>query len=104
MPTQNERFDHLFFEEPLVIPQKTLKEGEIVVVMASGWLPMSKEVHDDILNGPSFSEMLEAAAKADKEFKVLPLEEQARITAEREAVYEAERCSQCGCHPQEHGE
>lgn len=36
-------------------------------------------------------------------FAALPPEEQARIKAEREAAYEAERCTVCGCHPDEHG-
>lgn len=46
------------------------------------------------------TDAVEANAAA---FAALPPEEQARIKAEREAAYEAERCAVCGCHPDEHG-
>lgn len=64
---------------------------------------MSQELYDEVLSMPSWDEMqrqIEANAAA---FAALPPEEQARIKAEREAAYEAERCTVCGCHPDEHG-
>lgn len=53
---------------------------------------------------PPWDEMqrqIEANAAA---FAALPPEEQARVKAEREAAYEAGRCTACGCHPDEHGD
>ena len=63
------------------IAEEDRPEPEITVRKLVGWRPITQEV-------------LDAA---------LPPEEQARITAERKAKYEAERCTVCGCHPDEHG-
>lgn len=74
---------------------------QLNVRVASGWMTVARELLDDRL--PPWDEMqrqMEANARA---FAALPPEEQARITAEREAAYEAERCTACGCHPDEHG-
>jgi hypothetical protein len=64
-------------------------------------VPLSQEQWDDRL--PPWDELMRRAAAADRAFRALPPEEQARITAERAVAYEAERCETCGCHPDEHG-
>lgn len=65
-------------------------------------IPVSRELLADA--APSFEELLAAAHRAQVAFSLLPPEEQARILAEREAAYEARRCTECGCHPDEHGD
>lgn len=75
---------------------------QLNVRVASGWMTVSQELLDDRL--PPWDEMqrqMEANARA---FAALPPEERARIKAEREAAYEAERCTECGCHPDEHAD
>lgn len=69
---------------------------DVVVNRLTALLPVSAEMLEDRL--PSWGE-IEAAATA---FAALPPEEQERILAERKAAYEAERCTACGCHPDEH--
>jgi hypothetical protein len=51
---------------------------------------------------PPFDEMMRRIEENARAFAALPPEEQARIEAEREAAYEAQRCMACGCHPDEH--
>jgi uncharacterized protein YqiB (DUF1249 family) len=64
-------------------------------------VPVSREaLDDDVL--PPFPEMMRQIEENARRFRALPPEEQARIKAEREAAYEAERCQACGCHPDEH--
>lgn len=78
-----------------------MSEPEITVTMASAWMPVSQEMLDDVL--PPWDELMRMAEESDRAFRALPPAEQARILAEREAAYEAERCEHCGCHPNEHG-
>lgn len=83
------------------MPRKEI-DVQLNVRQVVHYMPVSREeVLDDRL--PPWDEMqrqMEANARA---FAALPPEEQARIKAEREAAYEAERCTACGCHPDEHG-
>lgn len=77
-----------------------MDQPEITVRRMVHVMPVPAELLEDAL--PPWDEMqrqMEANARA---FAALPLEEQARIKAEREAAYEAERCKACGCHPDEH--
>lgn len=76
-------------------------EPEIIVRQMRTVLPVSAEVYADRL--PPFSEMMRRIEENARAFAALPLAEQERITAERKAAYEAERCKACGCHPDEHG-
>lgn len=81
--------------------QEVDKPAEITVRQITHVMPVSRELLEDRL--PPWDEIerqMEANAAA---FAALPAEEQARILAEREAKYEAERCTVCGCHPDEHG-
>lgn len=64
-------------------------------------VPISDELLADAL--PPFEEIMRMAEEHDRAFRALPSEEQARITAERKAAYEAKRCPTCRCHPDEHG-
>lgn len=78
--------------------------SEITFHMATAMVPVSEEMLAEAKNMPSFLELLAMAEQRDREFRALPPEEQARIKAEREAAYDAERCTACGCHPSEHGD
>lgn len=63
--------------------------------------PVPAELLEDQL--PPWDVMMAQMEAAAAAFAALPPEEQQRITAERKAAYEAERCTACGCHPDEHG-
>lgn len=63
---------------------------------------VSREVLED--HPGTIGDMIRAAQEADRRFRAMPPEEQARIIAERKAAYEAQRCSSCGCHPDEHAD
>lgn len=65
-------------------------------------MPVSQEMLDDRL--PPWDEMERQMAENARKFAALPPEEQARIKAERKAAYEADRCTACGCHPDEHSD
>lgn len=65
-------------------------------------MPISAEVLADAL--PPWDVMMRQMEENARAFAALPSEEQERITAERKAAYEAERCEACGCHPDEHGD
>lgn len=77
-------------------------ESEIVVRRMSYAIPVSQEYLDDRL--PPFPDMMRMIEENERAFRALPPEEQARILAERKAAYEADRCTECGCHPDEHGD
>jgi hypothetical protein len=47
---------------------------------------------------PPWGELVQMIEENDRAFRALPPEEQARIVAEREAEYEAQRCPTCGHH------
>lgn len=69
------------------------------VVKVAYCVPASQELLDEALSMPRLDEILEQAQEADRAFRALPIEEQKRIKAEREAEYEARRCPTCGHHP-----
>lgn len=76
-------------------------EPELIVRQMRTVLPVSAGVLADAL--PPFPEMMRMIEENARALAALPLAEQERITAERKAAYEAERCEACGCHPDEHG-
>lgn len=67
------------------------------VHMVTAWMPVSREMVESAL--PPWDEMERQMADNARAFAALPPEEQARIRAEREAAYEAQRCPTCGTHP-----
>jgi hypothetical protein len=64
-------------------------------------MPISAEVLADAL--PPWDVMMRQMEENARAFAALPIEEQERITAEKKAAYEVERCEACSCHPDEHG-
>lgn len=72
------------------------------IITVSYAIPVSREVLEDAL--PPFDVIMQRIEENARAFAALPLEEQERITAERKAAYEAERCEACGCHPDEHSD
>lgn len=70
-------------------------------------IPMSREAVEDSMILPPGVNIFEHLAEQQRQFAALPLEEQARLLAEREAeraAAKAERtCPHCGCDPDEHG-
>jgi hypothetical protein len=67
-------------------------------------LPAYIVVPDDFQFQLTFEELMQRAAKYEATWRALPQEVRERIAAERKATYEAERCPQCGCHPDEHAD
>jgi hypothetical protein len=66
--------------------------------MVVAYVPVSRQMVDDQIL-PPWDELVRMAEERDREFRALPAEEQARILAERDAEYEAQRCPTCGHHP-----
>lgn len=72
----------------------------LTMTQHSAYIVVPQELIDDAL--PPWGEIERRIEENTRAFAALPLEEQARIMAERKATYEAERCTRCGCHPDEH--
>lgn len=70
------------------------------VVKHGALVPVSQELLDDAM---STEDMLRQADEQQRAFNALPAKERKRILAERKRAYEAQRCKECGCHPDEHG-
>ena len=77
-----------------------MSEPEITVRQMRVYMPVTQEALDDAL--PPWDVMMERIEENARAFAALPPEEQERIKAEKAAAYEAERCTECGCHPDEH--
>jgi hypothetical protein len=93
--------EHGLYARRFSIAAEDRMEPEITVHMATAYLPVAQEVLDNAL--PPFDVMMAQMEANAAAFAALPPEEQERITAERKAAYEAQRCPACGCHPDEHG-
>lgn len=72
----------------------------IRVQSMTAYMPVTQEMVDDAL--PPFDVIMQRMEENARAFAALPPEEQERIKAEKAAAYEAERCAECGCHPDEH--
>lgn len=73
----------------------------MAVTKYNAFVPVSAELLADVVPWDEMQRQMEENARA---FRALPPEEQARILAEKKDAYEAQRCSACGCHPDEHGD
>lgn len=83
------------------------KHIEVKKMMMPHILLASPELVEDSMILPPGVNIFEHLAEQERQFAALPLEEQKRLRAEREAeraAAKAERtCPHCGCDPDEHG-
>lgn len=94
-------------DEPAEWANLPEREAEIEIKVMTGPILMTQELVEDSMILPPGINIFDHLAEQERQFKALPLEEQARILAEREAAEaaaKAERtCPHCGCDPDEHG-